>query len=111
MLQRAAIDALRASEAFEAVTSPELRLDRDYELLGNIRRLEHVPSSSSVIVEIDVSLRRVRGNEALILKTYEADAPTSGGGAAGAVAGFSQAVSAIFTAMLNDIAAVRDQSA
>ena len=107
LLQRAAIDVLRRANAFESVTSPELRLDRDYELLGNLRRLEHVPASSSVIVEVDISVRRVRGNHALILKTYAVEAPAQGRGVDAAVAGFSKALDSIFAELLNDLAAVR----
>jgi cholesterol transport system auxiliary component len=103
LLQRATIDTLRSAKAFDAVTSPELRLDRDYELLGNLRRFEHVPATSSVVVEIDVSLRRVRGNQSLILRTYSAEVPAPGPGAGAAVSGFSKALDQIFTELLNDL--------
>lgn len=107
LLQRVTIDTLRRAQAFDAVTSPELRLDRDFELLGNIRRFEHVPAESSVVVEIEVSLRQVRGNHALILKTYIAEAPVAGSGVPAAVAAFTAALESVFGDLLNDIAALK----
>lgn len=107
LLQRAVIDALRRAEAFEMVTSPEMRLDRDYELLGNLRRFEHVPATSSAIVEMEISVRLVRGNEAIVLKTYSAEIPTSGGGVDGAVAGLSGALGSIFAELMGDLAQAR----
>ena len=41
MLQRSFIDALRQSQTFDQVAAPEIRADRDYELIGTLRRLEH----------------------------------------------------------------------
>ncbi|MEQ9448868.1 MAG: ABC-type transport auxiliary lipoprotein family protein, partial [Rhodospirillaceae bacterium] len=107
-LQRLTIDVLRNANVFEAVTSPALRLDRDYELLGNLLRFEHVPESSSVIVEIEITLRRVRGNEPLILKTYTAEASVSGRSIDAAVAGFSNALNGIFADLAADIAAAME---
>ena len=111
LLQRATINTLRSASAFEAVTSPELRLDRDFELLGNLRRFEHIPATSSVVVEIDVSLRRVRGNESLILKSYSAEVSAPGNGAEAAVSGFSKALDQIFAELLHDLAKFRPDAA
>jgi cholesterol transport system auxiliary component len=108
LLQRATIKALRRVEAFEMVTSPEMRLDRDYELLGNLRRFEHIPATSSAIVEVEISVRLVRGNRALILKTYAAEVPALGRGAGAAVAGLSNALDSIFIELLIDLANARE---
>lgn len=107
LLQRSIIDALRRAKAFEMVTSPEMRLDRDYELLGHLRRFEHVPAASSAIVELEISVRSVRGNDALILKTYSAEIPVSGRGVDAAVAGLSEAMSSIVAELLGDLSRVR----
>lgn len=107
LLQRATISALRRAEAFEMVTSPEMRLDRDYELLGNLRRFEHVPATSSVIIELEISVRLVRGNEAVVLKTYSAEVPVSGRSVDAAVAGLSEALESIFGELVDDLAQAR----
>jgi cholesterol transport system auxiliary component len=107
LLQRATINVLRGAEAFEMVTSPEMRLDRDYELLGNLRRFEHIPATSSVIVEMEITVRLVRGNEALVLKTYSAEVPASGRSVDAVVAGLSEALGSIFGELLDDLAQAR----
>ncbi|MFL2771197.1 MAG: ABC-type transport auxiliary lipoprotein family protein [Rhodospirillaceae bacterium] len=72
MFQRSFIDALRNSKLFDSVAGPEMRAGRDYELIGTLRRLEHVIGGGSprVLVEVDVSLRRVSGGQTLLVKTY-----------------------------------------
>ena len=107
LLQRATMRALRESNAFELVTSPEMRLDRDFELLGNLRRFEHVPATSSVFVEVEISVRRVRGNEPVILKTYVGEAAAPGRGVEGAVAGISNALDTIYAELLRDLESAR----
>ena len=108
MLQRALVDALRAARAFETIATPEMRLDRDYELMGDLRLLEHVLSgaSSSVVIEIEITLRRIRGNRQLLMKTYRAEEPVSGTAVAGAVPAFTRAVDRITAGLLADIAAL-----
>jgi len=107
LLQRSIIDALRRAKTFEMVTSPEMRLDRDYELLGQLLRFEHVPATSSVVVELEISVRSVRGNDALILKTYSAEVPAPGRGVDAAVEGLSEALSSIVAELLSDLASAR----
>ncbi len=107
LLQRATIRALRRANAFELVTSPEMRLDRDFELLGNLRRFEHVPATSSVFVEVEISIRRVSGNEPVILKTYVNEAAAPGRGVEAAVAGISNALDSIYAELLRDLESAR----
>ena len=106
MVQRSFIDALRSSRSFDQVAGPEVRADRDYELIGTLRRFEHDISrgQGKVAVEIEVALRRVRGGETLLLKTYESERSASRG-VAGAVEALSAAVDQVITEVVRDISA------
>ncbi len=106
MIQRSVIDALRSAQAFDQVAAPEIRTNRDYELTGILRRLEHVVGDTSkVVVEFDVGLRRIRGNDLVFLKTYRTERDT-GRGVAAAVSTMSAALDDLLREMLNDIAQV-----
>jgi len=103
MLQRSLIDALRSAKSFDQVVAPEVRADREYELIGTLRRLEHVVGGSGqVVVEFDIGLRRVRGNDTLFLNTYRTET-SAGAGVAGAVAAMSSAVDSLLAQVLSDI--------
>lgn len=108
MMQRALLDALRAAQAFETVATPEMRLDRDYELMGDLHLLEHVLSgaSSSAVVEIEIAVRRIRGNQQVLSKTYRAEEPVAGTAVAAAVPAFTRAVDKVTAALLADLAAL-----
>jgi ABC-type uncharacterized transport system auxiliary subunit len=68
LLQESLIDALRSAHAFDSVAGPEMRLARDYEIIGRVRRFEQ--SGAAVDVEVELSLRSGRGGAPLLLKTY-----------------------------------------
>ncbi len=107
MMQRALVDALRAARAFETVATPEMRLDRNFELQGDLLRLEHVLSGGggSVVVEIEITLRRIAGNQSLLMKTYRAEEP-AGATVASTIPAFTRAVDKITAALLADLAAL-----
>lgn len=103
MLQRSLIDALRGAQIFDQVVAPEVRADREYELIGTLRRLEHVVGGGGkVVVEFDIGLRRVRGNETLFLNTYRTES-SAGPGVAGAVTAMSSALDTLLAQALKDI--------
>jgi len=107
MMQRALLDALRAAHAFETVATPEMRLDRNFELQGDLLRLEHVLSGGggSVVVEIEITLRRIAGNQSLLMKTYRAEEP-AGTTVASTIPAFTRAVDKITAGLLADLAAL-----
>jgi ABC-type uncharacterized transport system auxiliary subunit len=110
MIQRSVIDALRSAQAFDQIAAPEIRTNRDYELTGILHRLEHVVGDSDkVVVEFDVGLRRIRGNDLLFLKTYRSERDT-GRGVAAAVSTMSAALDELLREMLSDIAQVNTNS-
>lgn len=104
MMQRSLIDALRGTRVFDQVVAPEVRADREYELIGTLRSLEHVVGGSGqVVVEFDIGLRRVRGNDTIFLNTYRTEA-RAGGGVGGAVTAMSSALDTLLGQALKDIA-------
>jgi ABC-type uncharacterized transport system auxiliary subunit len=110
MLQRAFVEGLRNAQAFTTVATPEMRLDRDYELVGNIREWEHVlPQSGSgpaVAIAVDLGLRRVSGNQEVINKTYRVMEPAAGESVDAAVAAFTSGLDKILAQFLADLAAL-----
>jgi ABC-type uncharacterized transport system auxiliary subunit len=108
MTQRAVVDALRQANVFDIVTTPEMRMDRDYELLGDLRHLEHVRGggAGSAAIEIEFSLRRVGGSQQLLLKTYQANEPASGDSVDAAVEAFRRGLDSIIANLVTDLAAL-----
>lgn len=110
MMQRALLDALRSAQAFETVATPEMRLDRTFELMGDLLLLEHVlAGGGNVVVEIEISLRRIAGNRQLLAKTYRAEEP-AGAAVTSAIPAFTRAVGKITAALLADLAALPKQA-
>jgi ABC-type uncharacterized transport system auxiliary subunit len=56
MLQESLIDTLRTAQAFETVAGPEMKVDRTYDILGRIRRLEQ--GAGGVHVELELTVLR-----------------------------------------------------
>jgi ABC-type uncharacterized transport system auxiliary subunit len=106
MVQHSIMDVLRHAQAFDNVVSPEMRLDRDYELLGTLRQWEHVRSDNTASIEIDIVVRRVRGNQQLLLKTYTASEPAAGDSIDALVAAFARGLDSIFKTLIADLGSV-----
>jgi len=108
MIQRALVGVLRQAQAFNAVTLPEMRMDRDFEMMGSLREWEHVrtPGMNAVAIEIEISIRRVRDNSQVLLKTYRANEATQGDSVDSAVAAFTRGMDGIYAALLTDLAAL-----
>ncbi len=110
MLQRALVDALRAARTFDTVAMPEMKLNRDYEVMGSLRKLENDISQGGgrAVVEMELGLRKVSGNKVLLLKVYTGDVAAAGSDMPAVVAAFSTAVGQIlgqFVAELGQIQA------
>jgi cholesterol transport system auxiliary component len=103
LVQGQLIDALRNANAFEKIASPEMRLNRDYEILGTLRKLEHNTPQSTAVIELELTVRKVRGNTALWTKVYKAETPTKGDDVSSAVTGFSAALSQIIAEFVADL--------
>ncbi len=106
MLEQSLVDTLRKANAFDTVTTPELRLNRTYEIVGHIRRLER--GTSAVTVELELLLRNPRTGAALLFKTYTQEAPISADAEMpSVVSAFSTAVNAIWANFIADLGNVQ----
>lgn len=104
MLQRALIDALRAGRAFTQVVAPEMRMARDYEILGTLRTFEHDTSGPDrVLVALELGVRKLADRGAVTLKSYAAEQPCTDGSVAAAVRAFSQAFDRIAADFIADL--------
>lgn len=108
MLQGELVDALRGAGAFTSVVTPDMRVNRDYEILGRVAKLEHDAASGSakVVIEIEISVRAVRDGRQVLLKTYIAEAPASSTSVPDAVSAFSQAFSKIAAEFVADLGSI-----
>ena len=110
MLQRAFVEGLRNAQAFTTAASPEMRLDRDYELTGTIREWEHVlpqgASGPAAAIAVEIALRRVAGNREVLVKTYRVTEPAAGESVDAAVAAFTSGLDKILAQVLADLAAL-----
>lgn len=107
MASRAFIEALRAAQAFTAVASPEMRQNRDYELLGDVREWEHVlpqAGGPAAAIAIDISLRRTGDNREMIVKSYRVNEPVAGDTIDAVVQGFTTGLDKIIAQVLGDLA-------
>ncbi len=106
MLEQSLVDTLRKANAFDTVTTPELRLNRTYEIVGHIRRLERGPSAVSV--ELELLLRNPRTGAPLLFKTYTQEASVAADAdMSSVVSAFSTAVSTIWTNFIADLGNVQ----
>ncbi len=105
MVQQAFLAGLRSAQAFTLVGAPDMRLDRDFELTGNIRQLEHVLAGGAgkATIEIDIVLRRVRDNQVLIAKTYRGEEPASSNDIDATVGAFSKVMDKIVADFVTDL--------
>ncbi len=61
---------------------------------------------NAAAVEIEVSIRRVRDNQQVLLKTYSANAPAQGEGMDAVAAAFTHGMDTIYAALVADLAAL-----
>lgn len=109
MASRVFIESLRAAQAFTAVASPEMRQNRDYELLGDIREWEHVlpqAGGPAAAIAIDISLRRIADNREMLLKSYRVSEPVAGGSIDAVVQSFTAGLDKIVAQVLGDLGAL-----
>ncbi len=108
MLQRVFVGALRDAQAFTAVATPDMRLDRNYELTGNILEWEHVlpqgGNGPAVAIALEIGLRRVAGNQQVIMKTYRVTEPAAGESVDAATMAFTSGLDKVVAQFLADVA-------
>lgn len=105
MLQQTTVDYLRAAHLADQVVATGLRVDPDYTLSGDIKKLEHiVGNSSSIQVEIEFGLRDYKNNDVTWLKRYTVTKKVDDDTVSAATRAISEAVEEILTNLSADLA-------
>lgn len=104
LLQDAMVKFLRSANVARHVVTPDLRMDEDFLLTGQIKRLERVMGAENkVAVEVELGLKESRTNKILVLKTYNRELSQQSDGMQGAVNAINGALSDIYKTFLSDI--------
>jgi ABC-type uncharacterized transport system auxiliary subunit len=104
MLQDVAVNYLRSMGIALQIVTPEHRIQPNYTLSGNIKRMEHlVGESPAVSVEIEFGLRRESDGTMLWLDDYRVSKEVASDDVALATVAISEAVAEILAALLEDI--------
>lgn len=104
LLQDAMVDYLRAANIASHVVTPDLRMNEDYLLTGQIQRLERdVTSVEKVVVELDLGLKRLKDDQIIVLKSYKRELVQEQPGVNGAVGAINTALQQIYDEFLSDI--------
>ncbi|MBL6958664.1 MAG: membrane integrity-associated transporter subunit PqiC, partial [Rhodospirillales bacterium] len=78
MLRDELVAYLRQAKVAPSVVTPDMRVAANYVISGKIRRLERVdgPPTRSV-VELELAVRRIKGEKLLLLRTYRDEVQTA----------------------------------
>jgi ABC-type uncharacterized transport system auxiliary subunit len=107
MLQLHVADYLRSSGVAHEVLLPEVGVDGSHELIGRIRRLEHLTGDAeSVSVSLELGLLDLRDRSLLLLKTYDARGPVPAGGFSEVAAALNAAINEALQGFVSDVAAL-----
>lgn len=109
MFQEATVNALRATDAFEAVVQLSYRQRPEWVVQGGIQKLEVIGENSAVRgarVALSFLVRDEDGGRVLMDRTYEETASVPGGTVASAVVAIGDATETILTRFLHDLSDV-----
>lgn len=105
LLQVHAADFLRARGLARAVLLPEVGVDVTHEVLGRIRRLEHLTGpGETASVSLELGVLALERNELLLLRTYDASVPVPEGEFAAVAEALNQAIDAALAQFAADLA-------
>lgn len=105
LLQEALVDQLRAAKVAPLVVTPEHRALSDYNVLGKVRRFEHLREGSPrVVVEVELTVQNASDGQVLLLETYMVEEPASDATVPAAAEAMSRAVGALSERFLADLA-------
>lgn len=109
LLREQIIDYLRAAKVADMVVSPEMQQDEAHILTGTVRRMEKVDGDKAMaVLDLELVVRRPRGDKILMLKTYHAERLATGAGVAETVVAFDEALADILARFLADLAGLRE---
>ncbi len=104
LLQDQLLRSLRQAGAADAVVTPDLNMSPDFVIEGRLRRFEQLAGASpAVVVEADIAVIRLRGNDLLMLHDYRVEKPAASEQPADAVRAFEAAVGEMVARFLDDL--------
>ncbi len=104
MLQELIVPYLRRGNVASQVITPEIRVDYTLELAGKVKRLEQIRGSTSrVVVELEFGLSQPLEGNLLWAQDYLVEIECEDDSIASAVDAFNEAVSRIYTQLVEDI--------
>lgn len=104
MLRDGLVTYLRAANTAAQVVTPEMRVTPDYVITGRILRLERVVGDApGAVVEVELALRKVDGDELMLLQTYRRRAENGTGSVGDTVAVINRALADIFGRFAADV--------
>ena len=106
LLQSALVSYLRSTKVAKRVVTPEMRVTPEYTVTGRVLRLETVRGAKPVgAVTFELSLRREKDGELLVLGEYRAEVPSGTNGIETDVTAIEKAVDDAFARFVADIRA------
>lgn len=106
LVQDQLVRALRHARIANLVVTSDLRVAPDYIIEGRLRRFEQLAGPQpAVMVEADIGVVRLHGNELLMLNTYRVEKPAKTQEAPDAVDAFQAALTEVFARFVTDLAA------
>ncbi len=104
LVQDQLVEFLRAAKAAERVVTSELRVPPQWVVQSRIKRFEQLAGSEpAVVIEMEMGVTRLRGNELTFLKTYRVETPMRGDNVPAAVNAFDAALADLFRQFLADL--------
>lgn len=103
LLQSALVSHLRAAQATDQVTTPDMRANAAYRIAGRVKAFELVMGGEKIraVVVLEMSLMRLKDRKIVVLDDYRSEVPANGDVASGIQAA-NQAVDDIFNRFLKD---------
>lgn len=104
MLQSQLVDYLRGSAVAGSVITSDLRVARDYEVTGRIKRLERLLGGGAprVVAEIELAMIETADNRLVVVQTYAAEARSEDDSVEASIFALNRAVAEIFGRFVAD---------
>ncbi len=108
MLQNALANYLRRANLTKSVVTPELRLEPEYIVTGNIIRFEQITEATpGIAVEVELGLKETGSGKLVHFGHFTVDQPAADPSIGTAVGHISQAINSIYARFLSDIRSKR----
>ena len=104
LLQDQLLRILRQAHAADTVVTSDIDLSPDFVIEGRLRRFEELAGAApAALVEADIAVVRIHGNQLVMLKSYRVETPAASAQPADAVRAFEAAVGELAGRFLDDL--------